>query len=412
MANKKITALALLAAASITATDLLVMVDDIGGTPTTYKATAAGVRSGLLKGVGAGWDTTDYLALGAAPPASGRVRVGQGALTADEPFIHSTATWNAGGVAFRHVLINLTDTVSAAGSLFADLQIAGISKWKVDKAGNVTQAGALTVASGITATIATITGQVITPDVASNSNGIPLTLHNGATLVGTFSTTAATLPFALTVAGTITAGPMTLDAPAHAAGLTLKNAGARFGLLADGAQALGDGTTNLVLYADTGNAIVFVPNATSSAKMVLSTGGALTIAGGLTVSAGGLTVTGGIAGTLSTAAQPNITSVGTLTSLTVGTGGAAITKILSATVTWDIPNTASGGFQSTTVAVPGAVVGDVCLVEQSQQPFTSYGHVMKATVTTPGVVDVVWHNFSGSTYDPASQTIRVIVIHI
>jgi hypothetical protein len=53
-------------------------------------------------------------------------------------------------------------------------------------------------------------------------------------------------------------------------------------------------------------------------------------AGGVTISAGGLAVTGGITGTLSTAAQPNITSVGILasthlTSPVIDSGGLTVT---------------------------------------------------------------------------------------
>lgn len=75
----------------------------------------------------------------------------------------------------------------------------------------------------------------------------------------------------------------------------------------------------------------------------LTRAGQLRLAAGLVVSAGGITVTGGIAGTLSTAAQPNITSVGVLASthltspvvdsggLTVSAGGATMTGIVNVT---------------------------------------------------------------------------------
>lgn len=79
--------------------------------------------------------------------------------------------------------------------------------------------------------IGTITGQLICPDIASNSGGTPLTLHNGATLVGTFSATAATLPFTLTVAGPVQKATGTTGSVANTAGAAIVG----FASLADGA---------------------------------------------------------------------------------------------------------------------------------------------------------------------------------
>lgn len=67
-------------------------------------------------------------------------------------------------------------------------------------------------------------------------------------------------------------------------------------------------------------------NADTQDNLILTDAGVATIRGGITVTAGGVTVSaggasivGGITGTLSTAAQGNVTSVGTLTGLTVST---------------------------------------------------------------------------------------------
>ena len=65
------------------------------------------------------------------------------------------------------------------------------------------------------------------------------------------------------------------------------------------------------------NNIVVQGNARVQNGITVSTNGINVSAGGVNVSAGGMSVTGGIAGTLTTAAQPNITSLGTLTSLDV-----------------------------------------------------------------------------------------------
>lgn len=79
--------------------------------------------------------------------------------------------------------------------------------------------------------VATITGQLIVPDVASNSGGTPVTVHNGATLVATFSSTAATLPFNLAVAGAVQKATGTTGSVAN----TTNAAIVGFGSLADGA---------------------------------------------------------------------------------------------------------------------------------------------------------------------------------
>jgi hypothetical protein len=85
------------------------------------------------------------------------------------------------------------------------------------------------------------------------------------------------------------------------------------------------GTTNQVATSPTTGAVVVslpsggtLPGAwTAASGFTVTTGGLTVSAGGLTVSAGGANITGGITGTLNTAAQPNVTSLGTLTSLTV-----------------------------------------------------------------------------------------------
>lgn len=47
-----------------------------------------------------------------------------------------TDTWNSAGTTFTGIKFNVTDTASAAGSLLMDLQVGGVSKFKVDKNGN------------------------------------------------------------------------------------------------------------------------------------------------------------------------------------------------------------------------------------------------------------------------------------
>lgn len=46
-------------------------------------------------------------------------------------------TWNDAGITFTAIKINVTDTASNAASLLMDLQVGGVSKFKVDKTGLV-----------------------------------------------------------------------------------------------------------------------------------------------------------------------------------------------------------------------------------------------------------------------------------
>ena len=52
------------------------------------------------------------------------------------PLVSFTGTWNTTGVA-RGILLNVTDTASAATSLLADFQVGGNSRAVIDKAGNI-----------------------------------------------------------------------------------------------------------------------------------------------------------------------------------------------------------------------------------------------------------------------------------
>jgi hypothetical protein len=58
-----------------------------------------------------------------------------------------TDTWNDGATVFDAIKINVTDSASSAGSKLIDLQVAGASKFKVDKEGNATSTGDINGAS-------------------------------------------------------------------------------------------------------------------------------------------------------------------------------------------------------------------------------------------------------------------------
>lgn len=94
---------------------------------------------------------------------------------------------------------------------------------------------------------------------------------------------------------------------------------------AAGAVSSVTGTTNQVTASPTtGAVVVSLPSGgtlpgswTGATGFTVTTGGLTISAGGLTVSAGGANITGGITGTLNTAAQTNVTSLGSLTGLTI-----------------------------------------------------------------------------------------------
>ncbi len=61
-----------------------------------------------------------------------------GTATASSPVLTTTQTWNNAGVTFVGKTTNITDTASAAGSLFEDWQVGGASKASVRKSGRGT----------------------------------------------------------------------------------------------------------------------------------------------------------------------------------------------------------------------------------------------------------------------------------
>lgn len=69
-----------------------------------------------------------------------------GTQTTDDPVLSMTQTWNAGGVTFTAIKLNVTSTASAAASMVIDLQVGGASQFAVTKAGAVTAAGTIKAA--------------------------------------------------------------------------------------------------------------------------------------------------------------------------------------------------------------------------------------------------------------------------
>lgn len=78
--------------------------------------------------------------LTASANASALVLTG-GTLTASAPVLSATQTWNNVAVTFTGILLNVTATPSAAGSLLMDLQEASSTQFRVRKDGAVTAQG-------------------------------------------------------------------------------------------------------------------------------------------------------------------------------------------------------------------------------------------------------------------------------
>lgn len=58
-----------------------------------------------------------------------------GTIATDVNTLGATVTWNAAGVTFTGIKLNVTDTASAAGSLLQDWQVGGVSKASIGKDG-------------------------------------------------------------------------------------------------------------------------------------------------------------------------------------------------------------------------------------------------------------------------------------
>ena len=121
MADAKLTALT--AASALAGADLFYISQ--GGV--SKKAT----HTQLLTLVG-----TTYVPL-AGGTMTGALTIASGTLTASAPALSITQTWTTGAT-FTGALMNITDTSSAAGSLFQDWQVGGVSKLNIKKDGSLT----------------------------------------------------------------------------------------------------------------------------------------------------------------------------------------------------------------------------------------------------------------------------------
>jgi hypothetical protein len=77
-----------------------------------------------------------YAGLAAANTFTAQNTFAGGTITTSKP-VTISQTWNAGGVTFTGLFVNITNTASASASLLADLQIGGVTQFNVRKDGSI-----------------------------------------------------------------------------------------------------------------------------------------------------------------------------------------------------------------------------------------------------------------------------------
>lgn len=88
-------------------------------------------------------------------------------------------------------------------------------------------------------------------------------------------------------------------------------------------------------------------------------------------------------------------------------GSAGAVSLPTASATYDPPNIVVGGLASTTIAVPGAAIGDFALASFSVVP--PAGLIITAYVSAADTVTVVFYNGTASDVNLASGTLRAKV---
>lgn len=138
-----------------------------------------------------------------------------------------------------------------------------------------------------------------------------------------------------------------------------------------------------------------------------STGGKLTIAGGKGTSAGGAVE---IATSATNGAPVAYITVSSSGGITLGSGGAAISKILTATATLDFADTAAGTVTDLTITVTGAASGDAVAIACSPGSVPAAGS-FSAWVSAADTVTIRFaNNALVTSYNPASGTFRATII--
>lgn len=115
-----------------------------------------------------------------------------GTITGDTPALSMSATFNNGAATFKHIFGNITNTASAAGSRWMELQVGGSPIFSIDLSGNVragsSGAGAFQPATGScpagvasTSTFCSDTGDI--PSVRSGTGAVQVLLTSTTTKI-------------------------------------------------------------------------------------------------------------------------------------------------------------------------------------------------------------------------------------
>jgi hypothetical protein len=93
--------------------------------------------------------------------------------------------WNAGGTTFTAIKMSVTDTASASGSLLMDLQVGGVSQFKVSKTGAVTAVGVEipTISSTSTLTNKTLSSPTVSGTIAGGATWSGAQIFSNATTI-------------------------------------------------------------------------------------------------------------------------------------------------------------------------------------------------------------------------------------
>ena len=290
---------------------------------------------------------------------------------------------------------NITSsTVSSVGGTIGNLSVPGIIN-----AGNVNATNAnLTSITGLNAL--TLTGNITSSTVSSVGGTIGNLSVPGIISAGNVNATNANLTSitglnALTLTGNITSNAVS------SVGGTIGN------LSVPGIISAGNvNATNANLTSITGlNALTLTGNITSST--VSSVGGTI---GNLSVP--GTITAGNVSGTLVTAIQPNITSVGNLSSLNVV--GTILANTLSAT-TINVSSLAGLNNLSVTNSIEASTLSGT-LLKASQPNITSLGQLTNLSVTgivasnTLSANTATINNISGLNLSGGSKTDSIVTV--
>ena len=80
--------------------------------------------------------TTFGAVSGSATSANGSLTLGGAIVTASDPVLNLSQTWNNSGVTFKGLTVGITDTASSSSSLLLDMQVGGTSMFTVKKNGD------------------------------------------------------------------------------------------------------------------------------------------------------------------------------------------------------------------------------------------------------------------------------------